>query len=74
MGICSQIDLDFEVAKAAKYLPQVEEGAAEDGLLPASETQIVEPEADVQANEELDAESVFKNFGSADETEEKTES
>ena len=64
LGICSQIDLDFEVAKAAKYLPQVEEAAAEDGLLPASETQIVEPEFDPQKSEEIDADSVFKNFGS----------
>ena len=64
LGICSQIDLDFEVAKAAKYLPQVEEAAVEDGLLPASETQIVEPEFDPQTSEEIDADSVFKNFGS----------
>ena len=74
LGICSQIDLDFEVSKAAKYLPQVEETAAEDGLLPASETQIVEPEADPQKDEKLDAESVFKNFGSMDESSETTES
>ncbi len=63
LGICSQIDLDFEVAKAAKYLPKVEEGAAEDGLLPASETQIVEPTIDPQEAENIDADSVFKNFG-----------
>ncbi len=60
LGICSQIDLDFEVAKAAKYLPKVEEGPAEDTLLPASETQ--EGAADPQVNEEVDADSVFKNF------------
>ncbi len=62
LGICSQIDLDFEVAKAAKYLPKVEEGATEDGLLPASETQGAEAPADPQAAEEVDADSVFKNF------------
>lgn len=64
LGICSQIDLDFEVAKAAKYLPKVEEGAAEDGLLPASETQIVDQADTVEKQENLDADSVFKNFGS----------
>ena len=68
LGICSQIDLDFEVAKAEKYKPQVEEGAVEDGLLPASETQIMEPEADPQATEELDADSVFKNFSALGDT------
>ena len=64
LGICSQIDLDFEVNKAAKYLPKIEEGAVEDGLLPASETQIIEPEVDPQAAENVDADSVFKNFAS----------
>lgn len=63
LGICSQIDLDFEVAKAAKYLPKVEQ-AADDGLLPASETQIMEPKADPQKAENLDADSVFRNFSS----------
>ncbi len=66
LGICSQIDLDMEVAKAEKYLPKVEEGAVEDGLLPASETQIVEAEPDPQVREEMDAESVFKNFAPAE--------
>lgn len=62
LGICSQIDLDFEVSKAAKYLPKIEEGAAEDGLLPASETQTGAPEP--QMAENMDADSVFKNFES----------
>lgn len=63
LGICSQIDLDFEVAKAAKNLPKVDPAAAaEDGLLPASETQAAEPEFNPQAAEEMDADSVFKNF------------
>lgn len=64
LGICSQIDLDFEVAKAAKYLPQVDTSATEDGLLPASETQIMAPEEEKIGNENIDAESVFKNFAS----------
>ncbi len=64
LGICSQIDLDFEVTKAAKYLPKVEDAPVEDGLLPASETQIVEPKAEPQVAENVSADSVFKNFAS----------
>ncbi|MDD9908856.1 MAG: DUF1013 domain-containing protein [Ahrensia sp.] len=61
LGICSQIDLDFELAKAEKYLPKVENRPAEDGLLPASETQDA---TDPSASETMDADSVFKNFES----------
>ena len=64
LGICSQIDLDLEVTKAAKYLPKVEEVASEDSLLPASETQELET-PDV-SSEEVDADDVFKNFASLD--------
>ena len=64
LGICSQIDLDFEVNKAAANLPKTEEAPAGDGLLPASETQAMEPPADPAANENLDADSVFANFAS----------
>jgi len=64
LGICSQIDLDFEVAKAAKYLPKVEEGAADDALLPASETQDAPVAPEVTGEEDVDADAVFKNFGS----------
>ncbi len=63
LGICSQIDLDFEVAKAEKYLPKTEEGA-DDSLLPASETQGLDQPANPQASEDLSADDVFKNFGS----------
>ncbi|MEM9732810.1 MAG: cell cycle transcriptional regulator TrcR [Pseudomonadota bacterium] len=63
LGICSQIDLDFEVAKAEKYKPKVQEGETTDGLLPASETQIVDPrDTSPKASEDVDADSVFKNF------------
>ena len=62
LGICSQIDLDLEVTKAAKYLPKVETTDAEDSLLPASETQGLET-PDV-STEEVDADDVFKNFAS----------
>lgn len=65
LGLSSQIELDFEVQKAEKYLPKPVEGAT-DTLLPASETQ--DPsEADVAVSENIDAESVFKNFATADE-------
>ncbi len=65
LGLSTQIELDFEVQKAAKYLPKPVEGA-EDALLPASETQGLEPAKDVIVEEELDAASVFKNFPSTD--------
>lgn len=64
LGICSQIDLDFEVTKAAAAMPKVPEGADEDGLLPASETQIMEPDAPRAEEREMDADSVFANFAS----------
>lgn len=62
LGICSQIDLDFEVSKAAKYLPQVPDAPADDTLVPASETQ--DAMADPQATEDKSADEVFKNFAS----------
>jgi hypothetical protein len=44
LGLCSQIDLDFEVDKAAKTLPAQEEAASEGAtLLPASETTRMTP-------------------------------
>ena len=65
LGLSSQIELDFEVQKSEKYLPKPVEGAT-DTLLPASETQ--DPsEADIAVSENIDAESVFKNFASAEE-------
>ena len=60
LGICSQIDLDMEVAKAAKYLPKTEAPAEGDSLLPASQTQDLGTAP--QDAEEMDADSVFKNF------------
>ncbi len=65
LGLSSQIELDFEVQKAEKYLPKPVEGAT-DTLLPATETQ--DPgEAEVAVSENIDAESVFKNFAAAEE-------
>lgn len=62
LGICSQIDLDFEVSKAAKYIPAVEPAAEGESLLPASETQDAPAEFDPNSTEAVDADSVFKNF------------
>lgn len=61
LGLCTQIDLDFAVAKAAKDRPVVDETAG-GSLLPASETEILEigatPEQ-IAEDEELDADAVF---------------
>jgi hypothetical protein len=60
LGLCSQIDLDLEVQRAAKEKPI---GAEDQGptLLPAAATTVEppEPEPDEKKKEELDVESVF---------------
>jgi hypothetical protein len=59
LGLCSQIDLDFEVQRAAKEKPVVEQyGGAT--LLPASETtrKDLEP-ADTRSADEIDEAAVF---------------
>ena len=69
LGLCSQIDLDFEVQKAAKSRPPEPEGEQGDSLLPASETEDL-PVSDPMAppppreEEELDAEAVFAKLKS----------
>ena len=62
LGICSQIDLDFEVEKAARYAPAPVETNADDALLPASETEQMAPS--LGNDENVDADEVFKNFES----------
>src|SRR5215831_12312897 len=68
LGLCSQIDLDFEVEKAAKSSPQHEPVAEGATLLPATQTTTAAaalaaaasrpaPSAEKQA--ELDADAVF---------------
>jgi hypothetical protein len=61
LGLCSQIDLDFEVQRAAKERPaEVEHAGAT--LLPASETTArreAEPETEKAPADELSVESVF---------------
>ena len=62
LGLCSQIDLDLEVQRAAKEKPApvVEQGAT---LLPASVTtapkEEPEPAADKKPGDELDVDAVF---------------
>ncbi|MEX0344517.1 MAG: DUF1013 domain-containing protein [Rhizobiaceae bacterium] len=65
LGLCSQIDLDFEVQKASKDRPAAE--PVGDTLLPASETENLEvaaSEPEAKAEEELDADAVFAKLAS----------
>lgn len=71
LGLCSQIDLDFEVARAAKDRPAVVQEEPNQTLLPAEVTTAREPEAQPFATfntpaprqreeeEEIDVSSVF---------------
>lgn len=68
LGLCSQIDLDFEVLRAAKEKPAPAQEHAT--LLPASETtvpkQAPEPEERVEAPKKegpIDVDSVFAKLG-----------
>ena len=70
LGLCSQIDLDFEVEKAAKSMPHQEPVQAEGPtLLPASET-ILQREAaepaprEVEREAEREADAVFAKLKS----------
>jgi len=58
LGLCSQIDLDFEVARAAKNAPA--KPAGDEMLMPASVTENMP--LDSRQEEELDAAHVFANF------------
>jgi hypothetical protein len=68
LGLCSQIDLDLEVSRAAKEKPApVQEHAT---LLPASETTQPKPAPEPEARDErpkkdapIDVESVFAKLG-----------
>ena len=71
LGLCSQIDLDFEVQKAAKSRPAPTEEELGDSLLPASETEnlpvddiLSRPSAPKEEEEELDADAVFAKLSS----------
>jgi hypothetical protein len=82
LGLCSQIDLDFEVEKAAKSAPQQEPATEGATLLPAAQTATAAaalaaaasrpaPSAEKQA--ELDADAVFAKLKSLKGREEDTE-
>jgi hypothetical protein len=68
LGLCSQIDLDFEVQRASKTKePPAPTG---DTLLPASITERLVPDADAPKKEdqELDANAVFAKLSSLKKT------
>jgi hypothetical protein len=64
LGLCSQIDLDMEVNRAAKYKPP--EQPAGDTLIPAAETQALgAPETPKpKEDDEIDADAVFAKLAS----------
>lgn len=69
LGLCSQIDLDFEVEKAAKTAPPREEQPAGATLLPADQTTAAEALAAAarrrsDRDDELDADAVFAKLKS----------
>jgi hypothetical protein len=63
LGLCSQIDLDLEVQRAAKEKPIEDEAHAGATLLPAAETTAARKEAEIegekQPSDELNVEAVF---------------
>jgi hypothetical protein len=60
LGLCSQIDLDLEVGRAAKNAPQPEPAEEEgDRLLPAEQTTGAEAETGPAGERELDVDTVF---------------
>lgn len=74
LGLCTQIALDAEVTKAAKWAPKKPEGEVEnqgETLMPASETQTMgidmTPPAPAKPDETISADDVFANFAN-DET------
>jgi len=72
LGLCTQIDLDFEVNKAAKNLPaQPEVETAGETLMPASQTEGMALEDESKAfepakpeDDEIDADAVFAKLKS----------
>ncbi|MBN9027473.1 MULTISPECIES: DUF1013 domain-containing protein [Kaistia] len=73
LGLCSQIDLDFEVEKAAKNAPPREPGAEGETLLPTEETTAADALASAAlrsyrheetSKDELDADAVFAKLKS----------
>ncbi|WP_343312767.1 DUF1013 domain-containing protein [Brucella sp. BE17] len=62
LGLCSQIDLDLEVDRAARNRPVAPDG--DSTLLPASATENFDYRDEQPAEEELDAEKVFAKLSS----------
>ena len=75
LGLCSQIDLDFEVQRAAKEKPVIEDRGAT--LLPAAvTTAAAEAKAEAEhpkKSEELNVESVFAKLKQIGKGEDKSE-
>ena len=74
LGLCSQIDLDFEVARAAKEKPLPSEADRSATLLPAEATTGPDEHAETEeeSTEELDVNAVFaklKQIGGKPDTE-----
>jgi uncharacterized protein len=60
LGLCSQIDLDFEVSRAARNAPPPAEGAEHDTLLSVEESTAPEPAAvDERSQDDIDVANVF---------------
>ena len=62
LGLCSQIDLDIEVERAARNRPATPE--SDSTLLPASATENFDYRDEQPAEEELDADKVFAKLSS----------
>lgn len=62
LGLCTQIDLDMEIEKAAKGRPQPATPAAGDTLAPTSETEHLTEVAEEER--EIDADAVFAKLKS----------
>ncbi|SDR32611.1 cell cycle transcriptional regulator TrcR [Pseudovibrio sp. Tun.PSC04-5.I4] len=79
LGLCSQIELDIEVQKAAKNAPKPVEGEEPQSLLPVDETTSEDAMAAAfatpapktrEVEERVDASAVFANFKSIGESDE----
>ncbi|MAY63787.1 MAG: cytoplasmic protein [Rhizobiales bacterium] len=65
LGLCSQIDLDLEVERAAKNRGPVTEQEADSVLVSARETEnFAAPEEDKSEDDEIDADAVFAKLSS----------
>ena len=80
LGLCTQIALDGEVSKAAKWAPAkpAEEETAEtsDTLIPSEVSQTMEPEpiSPIREDEKISAEDVFANFQNSSDSDDSTPS